>query len=162
MSPNAVDRVDAAARAQRDRLRALIDAAARDVRVLRLERARHLVDRQVLGAQQLGVEPDVDLALRPPITTTWPTPSALSSQRRSPLSANSVMSRSGLSAVTATVSTGEAVGSSFSTIGCVTVRGSSGSTRLTRSRTSWAATSAFFSSLKDDHRPARCPQTRWT
>ena len=47
--------------------------------------------------------------LRPPITTTWPTPSELSSRRRSTLSANSVMSRTGLSAVTATVITGDAV-----------------------------------------------------
>ena len=48
--------------------------------------------------------------LRPPITTTWPTPSELSRRRRSTLSANSVMSRTGLSAVTATVITGDAVG----------------------------------------------------
>ena len=47
--------------------------------------------------------------LRPPITTTWPTPSELSSRRRRILSANSVMSRTGLSAVTATVITGDAV-----------------------------------------------------
>ncbi len=33
--------------------------------------------------------------LRPPITTTWPTPSELSSRRRSTRSANSVMSRTG-------------------------------------------------------------------
>ena len=59
------------------------------------------------------------------------------------------MSRTGLSAVTATVMTGAAVKSSFSTVGCSTVRGSSGSTRLMRSRTSWAATSAFFSSVKE-------------
>ena len=87
--------------------------------------------------------------LRPPITTTWPTPSALSSRRRSTLSANSVMSRTGLSAVTATVITGAAVKSSFSTVGCSTVRGSCGRTRLMRSRTSCAATSAFFSSLNE-------------
>ncbi len=87
--------------------------------------------------------------LRPPITTTWPTPSELSSRRRSTRSANSVMSRTGLSAVTATVITGAAVKSSFSTVGCSTVRGSCGMTRLTRSRTSCAATSAFFSSLND-------------
>ena len=87
--------------------------------------------------------------LRPPITTTWPTPSELSRRRRRTLSANSVMSRTGLSAVTATVMTGAAVKSSFSTVGCSTVRGSCGITRLTRSRTSCAATSAFFSSLND-------------
>ena len=87
--------------------------------------------------------------LRPPITTTWPTPSELSRRRRSTRSANSVMSRTGLSAVTATVITGAAEKSSFSTVGCSTVRGSCGRTRLTRSRTSCAAMSAFFSSLND-------------
>ena len=51
-----VGRFDAAARAQRHRLRALIDAAAGHVGVLRLQRARHVVDGQVLGAQPLGVE----------------------------------------------------------------------------------------------------------
>ena len=64
------------------------------------------------------------------------------------MSAYSVMSRTGLSAVTAIVRTGAASGSRFSTIGCVIVRGSSGRMRLTRSRTSCVATSAFFSSLK--------------
>ena len=39
--------------------------------------------------------------------------------------------------------------SSFSTVGCRTVRGNCGSTRLMRSRTSWAAMSAFFSSLNE-------------
>ncbi len=87
--------------------------------------------------------------LRPPITTTCPTPSELSSRRRRILSANSVMSRTGLSAVTATVITGDAWKSSFSTVGCSTVRGSNGSTRLMRSRTSCAAVSASFSSLKE-------------
>lgn len=58
------------------------------------------------------------------------------------------MSRSGLSAVSAMVSTGCASGSRFSTVGCVIVRGSSGRMRLTLSRTSCVATSAFFSRLK--------------
>ena len=87
---------------------------------------------------------------RPPSTSTCPTPSALSSWRRSTLSAYSVMSRSGLFAVSATVSTGAASGSRFSIVGCVIVRGSSGRMRLTRSRTSCVATSAFFSSVKRD------------
>ncbi len=45
--------------------------------------------------------------------------------------------------------TGAASGSNFSTVGCSIVRGRSGSTRLTRSRTSWAATSASFSSRNE-------------
>src|SRR5436190_482132 len=49
------------------------------------------------------------------------------------------MSRSGLLAETESVSTGAASGSNFSTAGCSMVRGRSGSTRLTRSRTSWEA-----------------------
>ena len=57
------DGLDAAARAQRDRLRPLIDAAAGDLDVLRLQRARDVGDRQVVGAQAVGVEPDVDLPL---------------------------------------------------------------------------------------------------
>ena len=87
--------------------------------------------------------------LRPPMTSTWPTPSELSSCRRRTLSAYSVISRSGFCAVTATVSTGDAVGSSFSTVGWITVRGSSGMTRLTLSRTSCAATFASFSSTNE-------------
>ena len=63
MSSNSATLCDAAARAQRDRLRALIDAAAGDLDVLRLQRARDVGDRQVVGAQPIGVEPDVDLAL---------------------------------------------------------------------------------------------------
>ena len=63
MSLNSATRLDAAARAQRDRLRPLIDAAAGDFDVLRLQRARDVGDRQVVGAQPIGVEPDVDLAL---------------------------------------------------------------------------------------------------
>ena len=43
-----VDGGDAATRAERDGLRALIDAAARDFDVLRLQRARDVVDGQVL------------------------------------------------------------------------------------------------------------------
>ena len=61
MSPNSSDGGDAAAGAQRDRLRALIDAAARHFDVLRLQRAGDVVDREVLRAQQLGVQPEVDL-----------------------------------------------------------------------------------------------------
>ena len=60
------------------------------------------------------------------------------------------MSRSGFSAVSAMVSTGWASGSRFSTVGCVIVRGSSGRTRLTLSRTSCVATSASLSSVKFD------------
>src|SRR5262245_6029691 len=82
------------------------------------------------------------------MTRTWPTPSELSSCRRSTLSAYSVISRSGFCAVTATVRTGEAVGSSFSTVGWITVRGRSGITRLILSRTSCAATFASFSRTK--------------
>ena len=42
---------------------ALIDAAAGHLDVLRLQRPRDVGDRQVVGAQAIGVEPDVDLAL---------------------------------------------------------------------------------------------------
>src|SRR6478736_623602 len=83
--------------------------------------------------------------LRPPMTSTCPTPSELSSCRRNTLSAYSVISRRGFAAVTATVNTGDAVGSSFSTVGWITLRGSNGMTRLTLSRTSCAATFASFS-----------------
>jgi hypothetical protein len=58
----------------------------------------------------------------------------------------SVTSRIGLLALTAIVRMGAASGSCFSIVGCVIVRGSSGRMRLMRSRTSCAATSAFFSS----------------
>ena len=58
-----VDRRDAAARPQRHRLRTLIDAAAGHFDVLRLQRAGDVVDGQVLRPQQLGVEPQVDLAV---------------------------------------------------------------------------------------------------
>ena len=58
-----VHRLEAAARAQRHRLRALIEASAGHVGVLRRQRPRHVVDRQPLRAQQRGVEPHVDLAL---------------------------------------------------------------------------------------------------
>ena len=103
-------RLDAAAGAQRDRLCALIDAAARHVGVLRLQRARHVVDGQVLR-RAVGSASSQTLICRwrPPSTSTWPTPSALSSWRRSTLSAYSVMSRSGLLAVSAMVSTGGGV-----------------------------------------------------
>ena len=48
--------------------------------------------------------------LRPPITTTWPTPSRLSSWRRMTLSAYSVISRTGRVEVSARLSTGAASG----------------------------------------------------
>ena len=57
------DRLHPAAGAQRDRLRALVDASAGHFDVLRLQRPRDVVDGQVVGAQPIGVEPDVDLAL---------------------------------------------------------------------------------------------------
>ena len=63
MSPNSCDRLHAAARAQRDRLRALLDAAAGNLGVLRLQRARDVGDGQVVRAQPVGIERDVDLAL---------------------------------------------------------------------------------------------------
>ena len=40
-----------------------VDAAAGDVGVLRLQRARDVVDGQVVGAQPIGIDPDVDLPL---------------------------------------------------------------------------------------------------
>ena len=49
MSLNSATRLDAAAGAQRDRLRPLIDAAAGDLDVLRLQRARDVGDRQVVA-----------------------------------------------------------------------------------------------------------------
>ena len=51
----------AAARAQGHRLRALIHAPAGDFDVLLLQRSRDVGHRQVVGAQAIGVEPDVDL-----------------------------------------------------------------------------------------------------
>ena len=63
MSPNSAGRLDAPSRAHRDRLRALLDAAAGHVAVLRLQGARDVGDGQALRAQPLGVEPDVDLPL---------------------------------------------------------------------------------------------------
>ena len=62
MSPNSCDRLDAAARAQRHRGGALLDASAGDLGVLRLQRARHVGDGEVVGPQPVGVERDVDLA----------------------------------------------------------------------------------------------------
>ncbi len=55
------DRGDAPARPQRQRRSALLDASARDLGVLRLQRARHVGDREVVGAQPVGVERHVDL-----------------------------------------------------------------------------------------------------
>ena len=80
---------------------------------------------------------------------TWPTPSTDSSCRRSTLSANSVTSRIGAFADTARERTGAASGSIFSMTGGSASRGNWRSTLLTRSRTSWAATSAFFSSSNE-------------
>ena len=79
---------------------------------------------------------------------TCPTPSTDSTCRRSTLSENSVTSRMGAGADTATESTGAASGSIFSITGGSASRGRSRSTVLTRSRTSWAATSGFFSRSK--------------
>src|SRR5688572_15226757 len=59
------------------------------------------------------------------------------------------MSRIGLSAETASVITGAESGSNFSTVGCSMLRGRSGSTRFTRSRTSCDATSTSFSSRNE-------------
>src|ERR1043166_2180836 len=72
----------------------------------------------------------------------------LSSWRRSTLSAYSVMSRTGLFALSARLRTGAASGSILSTRGCWIVFGSSGRTPLTLSRTSCAATSVSFSRTK--------------
>ena len=55
-------RSQAAQRAQRQFARALIDVAAGNFDVLRLQRFRHVVHRQIDGAQFIGVEPDIDLA----------------------------------------------------------------------------------------------------
>ena len=57
-----LDRLHAAARAQGERRGALLDAAAGDLRVLRLQRAGDVGDRQVVGLQPRGIERDVDLA----------------------------------------------------------------------------------------------------
>src|SRR5438132_7761676 len=72
----------------------------------------------------------------------------LSSWRRSTLSAYSVMSRIGLLALSARLSTGAASGSILSTRGCWIVFGNSGRTPFTLSRTSCAATSVSFSRTK--------------
>src|SRR5262249_38073527 len=50
-----------AAGAEGHRLRPLIHAAAGNLDVLRLQRAGDLGDRQVVGAQPIAVQPDVDL-----------------------------------------------------------------------------------------------------
>ena len=57
------DRLDAPARAERHLRRAGLDAAAGNLGVLRLQRARDVGDRQVVGLQPRRVERDVDLAL---------------------------------------------------------------------------------------------------
>src|SRR5258708_6211061 len=51
------------ARARRDGLRARLDAPARDLRVLRLQRARDIGHREVLPLKTRGIQPQVDLAL---------------------------------------------------------------------------------------------------
>ena len=55
-------RLHAAAGAQRHAGGALLDAAAGDLDVLRLQRTLHVGDGEVVGAQPVGVELDVDLA----------------------------------------------------------------------------------------------------
>src|SRR5262245_8599811 len=60
-APELVRRFHASSRAQRQRLRALVDAPARYVAVLCLESPRYVVHREVLGAETVGVEHDVDL-----------------------------------------------------------------------------------------------------
>ena len=57
-----LDRLHAPVRAQRDRLRAGLDASAGNLRVLRLQRARDVGDGEVLGLQPRRVQRDVDLA----------------------------------------------------------------------------------------------------
>ncbi len=56
-----VDRLDPPARPQRHRGGALLHAAAGNLGVLRLNGARHVGDGEVLRAQPVGVEEDVDL-----------------------------------------------------------------------------------------------------
>ena len=84
--------------------------------------------------------------LRPPSTITCPTPVTLSSWRRTTLSANSVISRTGLLAMSAMLSTGAESGSMRSMRGWRIVFGRRGRTLLILSRTSCAATSAGLSS----------------
>ena len=66
MSLNSPDALDAAARAERDGLRALVHAAAGNLRVLQVQRARDVRDRHVVGAEPIRVERDVDLAAARP------------------------------------------------------------------------------------------------
>jgi hypothetical protein len=63
MSPNSATVCTRPSRPQRHRLRTLVEAAAGNLDVLALERARHVGDGEVVGAQTVAVEPDVDLAL---------------------------------------------------------------------------------------------------
>ena len=64
MSPNSATDLDAAARAQRDRLRRPDRRGRPGISTFCACSARDdVVDRQVVGAQPIGVEPDVDLAL---------------------------------------------------------------------------------------------------
>ena len=53
MSPNCSTRVDAAEGPERERLRPLLDAAAGDLGVLALQRARDIGDREVVGPQRV-------------------------------------------------------------------------------------------------------------
>jgi hypothetical protein len=73
-------------------------------------------------------------------------PATFSSWRRITLSAISEISRMGRSALTARYSTGVAPGSSLVTVGCSISLGRLTIAVLTRSRTSWAATSMSLDS----------------
>ncbi len=60
-----LDGLHASPRAERNRLRPLIHASAWNFGVLQVHRARDVGDGDVVGAQAIGVEPDVDLSLAP-------------------------------------------------------------------------------------------------
>ena len=62
MLPNSSTEVDPASRAQGHRRRTGFDASAGNLRVLGLQRPRHVRDGEVVGAQPVGVERDVHLA----------------------------------------------------------------------------------------------------
>ena len=99
------------------------------------------VARRAIGSSQMLI-----WRLRPPRMVTCPTPATFSSRRRMTLSAISVISRTGLSAWIDAYSTGVASGSIFWITGVSAPTGSWDRMVFTRSRTSCAATSAFFSS----------------
>ncbi len=86
--------------------------------------------------------------LRPPTSSTWPTPVVPSRRLRTKRSATSVTSRTGLGAASVMVTTGVASGSMRVTVGSSMSLGSEVTTPLMRSRTSWAATSGSFSRTK--------------